>query len=80
MASMEMPVVIVGGLLLERAPKSILMTDEMLESYYDGAVQEFKDFCQVEWKTVFEPPNNFKTMVMDHVRYYLDMKRMRFGI
>lgn len=80
MASIDVPVVIVGGLLLERAPKTVIMSDERLEEYYQPALQEFIDFCRMEWKTLFEPPENFRQMVLDHVRTYLDMRRMRFGL
>jgi hypothetical protein len=35
-----------------------------------------------DYRTKFEPddPKEFKQLVMDHCRRYLDMKRMRFGL
>lgn len=78
--SIETIKVIVGGLLLEQAPKAILLSDSQLENYYEPALQNFKDFYQLEHKSAFEPPADFKQLVMDHVRRYLDHNRMRTEI
>lgn len=80
MTAVDVAVVVVGGLLLERASRAVMISDDQLENYFEPALQEFTDLCATEWKTVFEPPQNLRTMVMDHVRTYLDMKRMRFGL
>lgn len=75
--SIDHAVVIVGGLLLEQAPKAILLSDEMLGQYYEPALQNFQDFCALDG-VKFIPGDFFRQQVMDHIRYYLDMKRMRF--
>jgi hypothetical protein len=80
--STEVAVFLVGGLLLEQAPKAVIMTDEQLESYYEPALQNFQDFMVNDHRTVFtpDPPEQFRQMVLDHVRRYLDMRRMRYGL
>lgn len=65
---------VVGGLLLEQAPKAFLLSDAMLETYYEPALQNFKDLFIKD----FEAPGDFKQKVMDNVRQYLDITRMRF--
>lgn len=69
-------IVVIGGLLLEQAPKAIILSDEQLESYYAPALQNFKDLFIKD----FEEPPGFQKRVMDTVRRYLDDKRMRFGL
>lgn len=78
----EVAVFIVGGLLLEQAPKAVIMPDEQLETYFEPALQNFKDFMLHERGLVFDPDpvEKFKVAVMDHVRGYLDMHRMRRGL
>lgn len=75
-AMLNSMVVVVGGLLLEQAPKAILLSDAQLEDYYEPALQNFKDI----FLEGFEPPADFKQLVMDHVRRYLDQRRMRFNL
>lgn len=69
-------IVVVGGLLLERAPKAFILSDELLESYYEPALQEFKDLFLKD----FEAPGDFRQKVLDNVYRYCDNKRMRFGL
>lgn len=78
--TMDKAVMLTGGLLLEQAPKSMLLPDSQLENYYEPALQEFKDFAKVDYGIDFEPPGDFKQRVMDHIRYYLDGKRKRFSL
>ena len=76
----EQAVLLVGGLLMEQAPKAILLSDEQLGTYYEPALQNFKDFLLADHDVDFEPPADFRQKVMDHVRSYLDLKRMRIEL
>lgn len=76
----DQAIVVVGGLLLEQAPKALLVSDEQLASYYDPALAEFQAYIKADYDVDFEPPCNFKEQVLDHVRRYLDLRDRRTSI
>ena len=72
--SVEQCAFIVGGLLLEQAPKLLLLNEAQLEEYYAPALQNFIDYMKADYNLDFEAPADFKNQVMGHVFKYLDRK------
>jgi hypothetical protein len=71
---------IVAGLLMNRAPKMILLNEATLESYYPDALQEWIDYTWSEHGVVFKEQEGMKQRVMDNVYRHQEHKRARLGL
>lgn len=67
---------LVGMLVLERCPASVIFEESLLYAEYPAALQEFKDMMLEYYKEIFIEPMNFQADVISEILFYLERKGM----